>query len=701
MFGLHYLDIIVIGIFFGIIILIGWIANRVMKEGEEGFFLGGRTFGKLVSIFLAFGAGTNSDTAVVASRETYRSGMSGVWSMLLWLFVTPFYWIIAPWYRRLRVVTIGDYFEERFRSRGLAMGYVLVGLLWLMTYAAIGFTAIGKTIESVTIKSESACTVSERQRVRQYEEFERLSRREESLTPTEQQRLDELARKAEQGQIRQNYSFITSRQAVPVIGLIVIIYGVLGGLAAAAWTDTLQGILIVVMTFLLLPSALSAVGWFSGLHEAVPAHMFQLLGSVETSEYTWYYVVALVAINLTGIVVQPHIVAVGGGGAKDVLSARIGLVVGNFMKRFSTAVWGLTGILAFALFSEAIEDPDLVWGYATQQLLAPGLVGLMIAALIAASMSSADVFMLSGSALFTRNLYKPLIPNKGDRHYVYVGRVVSVVIIIGAVLLSLYFNNILDLLQYYWQIPVIFGAAFWLSIFWRRITRAAAGVAVVYSALMIVFLPVLLPGLTNIEDNQDLLLFTRPRQIQVETGATRQDVEAGRADQVGESITVTRELEPAPVLFEDIIEVQDESGTHRRGVGPIDPNLLVLHVIGVDLSAYSRPSLMTLSFFMDVIGPFLLLLLISPFTRPPSSEKVARFFARFHTPVQPDPEVDRKEVEKSYRNPRRFEHRKFFPGSNWEFRKPDRITLLGFLACIGGIGVILGFTYFIANLQIP
>ncbi len=44
MFGLHYLDIITIGVFFGVIILIGWVANQVMKEGEEGFFLGGRTF---------------------------------------------------------------------------------------------------------------------------------------------------------------------------------------------------------------------------------------------------------------------------------------------------------------------------------------------------------------------------------------------------------------------------------------------------------------------------------------------------------------------------------------------------------------------------------------------------------------------------------------------------------------------------------
>jgi len=62
-----------------------------MIKGEEDYFMGGGKFGKLVSIFLAFGSGTSADTVVSTARETYRAGMSGIWIQLLWLFITPFY----------------------------------------------------------------------------------------------------------------------------------------------------------------------------------------------------------------------------------------------------------------------------------------------------------------------------------------------------------------------------------------------------------------------------------------------------------------------------------------------------------------------------------------------------------------------------------------------------------------------------------
>ena len=115
MFGLNPSDIVVIVVYFAAMIMIGmWSSRRI--SNQEDFFLAGRRFGKLIQVFAAFGQGTSSDTAVSVSTTTFTNGASGIWSSLLYLFGTPFYWLIAPWMRRLRLLTMGDFFLERYGS---------------------------------------------------------------------------------------------------------------------------------------------------------------------------------------------------------------------------------------------------------------------------------------------------------------------------------------------------------------------------------------------------------------------------------------------------------------------------------------------------------------------------------------------------------------------------------------------------------
>ncbi|OVE80556.1 hypothetical protein BVY01_00020, partial [bacterium I07] len=633
-------------------------------------------------------------------------GMSGIWIQLLWLFVTPFYWIIGPWYRRLRVLTGGDYFQERFHSRVLVNLYVFFGLLWFMFYIAIGLTAIGKTVEIITVKPETAYTESERQVKQVYDEFKLLSEKRDragskSLTPGEKDRLETLSQLSETGRIKPFYSYIKASYSIPVIALMIIIYGTLGGLFAAAWTDTLQGMLIIVLSLLLLPAGLHQIGWFSGLHAATPDYMFNIIGSAETSEYTWYYIVALILMNLVGVAAQPHIFAVGGGGAKDEISARVGLVFGNFLKRFVTILWGLTGVLAFALYGQVVSDPDMIWGYATRQLLGPGFVGLMITCLLAAAMSSADVFMISGSALFTKNLYQPLFPKKSESHYVSVGRIVSAGMLLGATALSLYFNNVLSLIKYIWQLPIIFGSVFWLSIVWRRVTRPAALMAVIYSGLMIVVLPVVLPLLPLISSNDSLLVYTQKKIVQVRAGATEVDVRNGLAEEAGQLILKDHIIAPEPVFFDEIIVENDSEQAVSRGKGRISPNLLILHLTGLQLRVLSKSGLATVSYLMDMVAPFILMFVISVFTSPVSKDILDPFYARFMTPIHKNSQADRRAVEGSLKNLHHYKQKKLFPESQWEILKPSRVVTLGFLACLGLALLVLGFAFIMVNIRVP
>ena len=138
MFGLPLLDIVVIIFYFLVIIVIGLWAMRRIKN-QEDYFLAGRRFGKFIQTFAAFGQGTSADTAIGVSTTTFSNGAAGMWSSLIYLFATPFYWLVMPWMRRLRLLTLGDFFEERYGSKSLAGVYAVIGSIGLMAILAVGF----------------------------------------------------------------------------------------------------------------------------------------------------------------------------------------------------------------------------------------------------------------------------------------------------------------------------------------------------------------------------------------------------------------------------------------------------------------------------------------------------------------------------------------------------------------------------------
>src|SRR5437868_5849321 len=83
---------------------LGLYVSRKVKTSKE-FFVGNRAFGKAVMVAQALGTGTHSDQAVGVAGAAYTSGLSGIWYQWMWLFTTPFYWLLAPLFRRLRVLT--------------------------------------------------------------------------------------------------------------------------------------------------------------------------------------------------------------------------------------------------------------------------------------------------------------------------------------------------------------------------------------------------------------------------------------------------------------------------------------------------------------------------------------------------------------------------------------------------------------------
>jgi len=413
---LSILDWIVLAVYLVGITIIGLFVSRKVKT-SSGFFTGNRSFGKMIVLAQALGTGTSTDQAVGVAGAAYTAGLSGIWYQWIWLFTTPFYWILAPIFRRLRMTTIAEFFNKRYgRAYSLAYAALCIYLFALWTGIAIKGTA--ETVSPITGVPEWVIAV--------------------------------------------------------VVVVIFTIYSTAGGLVAVATINFVQGLFIILLSFMMLPFGFHKVGGFAGLHRTVPVSFFEVF-SRPGGELTPFVVAMLVLSGLIGIVVQPHIMSVAGTG-KTEMDCRFGWTSGNFIKRFCTVGWTLTGLLAVVLFPGIpFAHRERVFGMAVVNLLPSGLIGLMVSSLLATVMAYCSSFMVNGSALFTRDLYKPLIGHhKSDAHYLMVARISSLVIMAAGFSLGLKMSSVVGSTVQFISILPIIGIAFWIGIIWPRANRYGA-----------------------------------------------------------------------------------------------------------------------------------------------------------------------------------------------------------------------------------
>ncbi len=686
LFGLHILDVAIIAAYIVVILWLGKRAGRDTRNTSD-FYIAGRRLGKFYQFFLNFGNSTDVNQAAGVSREIYRQGLGGMWIQFLVLFLTPFYWFTTMLFRRSRLITIGDFFTERFASPFLGGAFAVFTLTMAVIGGGASYMVAGKTMMALTPKPASEYTQTERLAVDRFHEYRELkSQMTGGLSPEQQTRFDELHDRYKRGELRAFISYVRPIAFYVVYALIVAAYTVLGGFTAAAITDAIQGVLIVTFSIMLIPIGLKRVGGFEGLHATVPDYLFELFGSASTSEYAWYTVLAMIVANLVSIVAAAPMMATA-GSAKDEWTARVGMLGGMFFKRFIMLLWALAGLLAIALYGGTLDDPDHIWGHMTRELLFPGAIGLMFAGILAANMSSLDAGSVTNSALFIRNLYQPRFPGKSERHYINVGRIVIVLLLAAGVVTALHVNSLLSLFKYFIALPAIFGAAIWLGFTWRRLTRMAVIIQVVVCFTLIAVIPNLFQQIDAVTANPKFLVETEPREVFVVTGALAEDVEAGLADAVGQPIRRPHRTPPTGIFFENVVRSDpSDPNSPRVGEGRFNAEVWVLSWFGVDFSGCTKAHLEAIRFGFDAIVPFVLLVLLSYATPRVSKQCLDAFYAKIHTPVQSTPERDSAAIELATRQPNMHDSEKLLPGSDWEILRPGRADFIGF----GGSWVIVG-----------
>ncbi|MDB6169962.1 MAG: Na+/solute symporter [Verrucomicrobia bacterium] len=693
LFGLHWIDSLILITYIVTVLAIGK-AHSANVKGESDFFLGGRSLGKWFQFFLNFGNMTDPGQATTTASSVYRQGAGGAWLALITLFLTPYYWFSYVWFRRVRLTTMADLFQDRFGRRFLATLYAISTILMAVVSIAGGNVVALKTLQPMMVKPQSAYTAADQEKVNNYQEFSRLrgERLAATLSPEKILRYELLKGLYDRGELQPYVSYLSPVPFYLVSSALVAAFVMLGGLKASAVVDAVQAVLVIVISIVLIPFGLAKIGGVRGLHEKVPDVMFNVFGGGHASEYTWYSIGALLLVQLVGIVGSQAGMTIA-GSAKNEYAARIGGVTGGFSKRFVTIAWCFCGLIAIALFGPNLSDPDQTWGLLTRALLPVGLIGVMIVGILGGKLALLGASSVVLAGLVVKNLYEPLFPGRPEKHYMIVARLTVPVMLGLGIGIGLYLNSVIALLKFAIVLLVVWGVPITLLFLWRRLTETAVRVQVIATLIFIAVIPWIVPSIPALARSGALTLMTKERTVTRPDVATAADVAAGRAKAVGEALIRTQVIEPVSVFFEEGVVRTDrrDLNSPRTGVGLFRAEVYLLSLGGVDVTEFGPAGLMTIRYVVDALLPVVILIVVSLLTQPTDRARVDRFYVRLKTPVAATLEEDAREVERSYASPRRFDDRKLFPGSNWELTKWDRQDTLGFLGCCGLVVFILLF----------
>ncbi len=450
------LDWVVVGAYFAGITLFGlWISRKTRTS--KGYFLGDRRLPWWIMIGQAFGTGTNAENPVAQAGSTFHLGFATIWYQWKNMLITPFYWLMAPWYRRSERTTVAEIIEDRY-GRKLALMYTLFAVAFFVFNQGAMLKGAGKVISVAT-----------------------------------------------------GGDVISPNGVVFAMTASFILYSVFGGLMASAYTDFIQSILIIVLSFMLIPSGLAVLGGFAGMHavlspESAAAYAAQIQAShpagaalipggqggtagffalySEVSGMSLFVILMLALNGIIGIAAMPHILAMSATGRNE-RAGRTGQTYGAFVKRLCTIGWALTGLIAAAIVIKEgtiLPDAEHAFGYACLRLLGPGFVGLLVACVLAANMSTCSNFMVNTGALFTNNLYRPFWrPAASDRELLVVGRLSGLSLTLLGVLFALCVNQVLDAFLFTETIAALMGIMFIGGFLWKRANRTGAWGATISS----------------------------------------------------------------------------------------------------------------------------------------------------------------------------------------------------------------------------
>lgn len=263
-------------------------------------------------------------------------------------------------------------------------------------------------------------------------------------------------------------------------GGIVLFYTILGGMWSVTMTDIIQFIVMTVgIFFVMLPMSLSHVGGWTSLLERLPASHFDLtsMGWANIFQYFLLYTLGMVVSqDIWQRVFTARTPNIARGGA---------IYAGLYSVAYAVAlsVIGMCGVIVFP----NMNDPQNVFANMSLEILPHGLLGLILASVCSALMSTASGTLLASSTLLSHDILKQYwLKNMSDRQFVLLSRMMTLAVGIVAIIFAIWIQDVLVALDVAYAI--LSGAIFVpvvLGFFWKRATAKAGFYSIVISSVVV------------------------------------------------------------------------------------------------------------------------------------------------------------------------------------------------------------------------
>ncbi|CAI8716983.1 proline:Na(+) symporter [Bacillus pseudomycoides] len=293
-----------------------------------------------------------------------------------------------------------------------------------------------------------------------------------------------------------------------IVGSVVVAYTLFGGFLAVSWTDFVQGIIMVVALVLVPVVTIMNVNGLGPAFDTIKSIDPALLDIFKGTSVLG--IISLFAWGL-GYAGQPHIIVrfMAISSVKEIKSARR---IGMSWMIFSVVGAMFTGLIGIAYYSKAglkLSDPETIFVELGNILFHPLITGFLLAAILAAIMSTISSQLLVTSSAVTEDIYRTFFKRSAsDRELVFVGRMaVLVIALIGCGLAFKQNDTILALVGYAWAgFGSSFGPVVLLSLYWKRMTKWGALAGMIAGAATVItwtqfkflkdFLYEMIPGFT-------------------------------------------------------------------------------------------------------------------------------------------------------------------------------------------------------------